>query len=295
VLVVTTNGLGIGLRDDYNEVLRKALGYDGATPDVLIDREWLGSTAFSWTVWRRWAEGLEKAGLEAPTSIGVDLRLINDGGEEVVGRYLTKATYDAAKKAGMEIAAGSVTKKGEVNDQTTTRNRTPFEILRGLAEGEERRWKLVVDARVLAVVADREGVHLADRLTGEVQTVRPPGDWRLWAEYESASSGRAQLVWSRSRKDARDRRCWLWNSVLASRGDSSARSNEELADERLEGEIVVTISRSGWKRMVQNVPWLCELLELAEHNPAAVPGWLRSRGVEVVESSPYPNVRPRAA
>lgn len=118
-----------------------------------------------------------------------------------MGRYLAKATYDAAKKAGIEIAADSVTKEGNEDDQKQLRNRTPFEIFRGLAAGEERRWTLIVDARVVAVVADREGLHLGDRFTGEVKTVQPPGDWRLWAEYESASSGRAQLVWSRARKD----------------------------------------------------------------------------------------------
>ncbi|MGB5113101.1 MAG: hypothetical protein WBO08_16395 [Mycobacterium sp.] len=283
VLVVTTDGLGIGLRDDYEEVLGQALGYEDAAPEILVDREWLGITAFSWTVWRRWAEGLKKAGLEAPTSVGVDLRLISDGGEEVVGCYLAKATYDAAKKAGVEIAAGSVTKEGAENDQKKSRNRTPFEILSALAAGEERRWKLILDARVVAVVADREGVHLGDRVTGEVKTVKPPGDWRLWAEYESASSGRAQLVWSRTRKDAEGRRRTLWNAVLAARGGSAERSNEELADQRLEGEVVVTISRAGWRVMLRNPTWLPDLLDLAEVNAADVPGWLRSRRVEIVE------------
>ncbi|OKH79338.1 hypothetical protein EB75_24950 [Mycobacterium sp. ST-F2] len=295
VLVVTTNGLGIGLRDDYNEVLRKALGHDGATPDVLVDREWLGSAAFSWTVWRRWAKGLEKAGLEAPTSIGVDLRLINDGGEEVVGRYLSKATYDAAKKAGTEIAAGSITKQGKGNEKNESRNRTPFEILRSLAAGEQRRWKLIVDARVVAVVADREGVHLAERLTGEVKTIRPPGDWRLWAEYESASSGRAQLVWSRTRRDDESHRQRLWNVVLASRGDSAERSNEELADERQEGEVIVTISRNGWKSMLRSPAWLAELLDLVEANTSAAYGWLRDREIELIEPAHSSDARARAA
>jgi hypothetical protein len=282
VLVVTTNGLGIGLRDDYDEVLRTALGHQGSPSDVLVDREWLGNAAFSWTVWRRWAEGLEKAGLEAPTSIGVDLRLINDGGEEVVGRYLAKATYDAAKKAGIEIAAGSVTKEGRENEKNESRNRTPFEILHSLAAGDERRWKLIVDTRVVTVVADHEGVHLGDRITGEVRTVRPPGDWRLWAEYESASSGRAQLVWSRTRKDAEGRRQRLWNVVLASRGDSAERSNEELADERQAGDVLVTISRAGWRVMLRHPMWLPDLLDLAEAKPADVPGWLQTRRVEIV-------------
>ncbi|WP_276821634.1 hypothetical protein [Mycolicibacterium mageritense] len=113
VLVVTTNGLGLGLRDDYEEVLQQALRYQDAASELCIDQEWLANAAFSWS----WAEGLKKAGLEAPTSVGVDLRLISEGGEEVVGRYLAKATYDAAKKAGTEIAAGSMTKEGKEGAQ----------------------------------------------------------------------------------------------------------------------------------------------------------------------------------
>ena len=296
VLVVTTGGLGMGLRDDYDAVLRRRLGLQKTTPDALVDREWLGHTAFSWTVWERWSEGLQKAGLEAPTSIGVDLRRIADGGEEVVGRYLAKATYDAAKKVGTEVAAGSVTKEGKSNDHKTTRNRTPFEILRALGEGESRRWKLVVDARVVAVVADREGVHLADRRTGEVKTVQPPGDWQLWAEYESASKGRAQLVWSRTRdKLEHSERGRLWNLVLASRGDSADRSNEEVADERLEGDVLATISRRGWKSMLAHPIWLPELLEVAECNPTEALNWLVTHGVEVVDCYGCPNKSPRAA
>lgn len=284
VLVVTTDGLGVGLRDDWEEVLRAKLDYSASVRHRLPDREWFGHNAFASTIWERWANGLEKVGLEAPTSIGVDVRRINDGGEEVVGKYLAKATYDAAKKAGMEIAAGVVSKEGKALNSRAARNRTPFEILGDLADGEKRRWKLVIDSRVVAVVADRDGVHLADRRTGEVTTVQPPGDWRLWAEYESASMGRAQLVWSRGRRDAEDDRGQLWNRVLSSRGDSTQRSNEELADERLEGDVLVTISRRGWNCMLRNPIWLHELLDLAERDPAAVPDWLRLRKVEVVEN-----------
>jgi len=53
----------------------------------------------------------------------------------------------------------------------------------------------------MAVVVNRAGVHLADRRTGEVRTVQHPGNWRLWAEYESASMELAQFVWSRKRAE----------------------------------------------------------------------------------------------
>jgi hypothetical protein len=128
-----------------------------------------------------------------PSSVGVDIRRIDDEGAEFVGRYLAKATYGAAAKIGAEIAGGTNTKSGKsVGD---CRNRTPFEVLRSLTEDPQtRRWRLVVTADVGTVVADAEGIHLVDVDTGEVKTAQPPGDWRVWNEYESASKGRAQLV-----------------------------------------------------------------------------------------------------
>ena len=150
-----------------------------------------------------------------------------------------------------------------------------------------------MDARVVAVVADREGVHLADRRTGEVATVQPPGDWRLWAEYESASMGRAQLVWSRNRKQSEDDRSRLWALVLASRGNTTDRTDAELADERLNGEEVVTISRDGWRAMLSSPKWLCELLDVVECKPESVQDWLLERGVQMMKS--YSACNPRAA
>jgi hypothetical protein len=108
---------------------------------------------FAALVWQRWASGLAKAGLEAPSSVGVDIRRIDDEGAEFVGRYMAKATYGAAVKIGAEIAGGANTKSGKaVGD---CRNRTPFEVLRSLTEDPEtRRWRLVVTTDVGAVVAD---------------------------------------------------------------------------------------------------------------------------------------------
>lgn len=112
------------------------------------------------------------------------------------------------------------------------RDRTPFQILRGLAEGEERRWKLVVDARVVAIFADSEGVHVRDCHTGDVKTVQPQAIGGRVQEFESASRGLAQLDWPRKRKEVEpDNRARLWNLGFTSRGECAARQNEELADE----------------------------------------------------------------
>ncbi len=295
VLVVSVDGLAAGLADGAADAVRRILRSSNNASAVAVDREWLGRNMFAALVWQRWASGLAKAGLEAPSSVGVDIRRIEDEGAEFVGRYLAKATYGAAVKIGAEIAGGANTKSGKsVGD---CRNRTPFEVLRSLTEDPEtRRWRLVVTADVGAVVADAEGIHLVDVDTGEVKTVQPPGDWRVWNEYESASKGRAQLVWSRSRKEPMEARHQLWNVVLAARGVTSQMTNEELADERIDGDVVVTISRKGWYQgMLRHPEWLPELLEAAEVSADRALEWLRCREIETIESYPLWDARPRAA
>lgn len=78
----------------------------------------------------------------------------------------------------------------------------------------------------------------------------------------------------------------LWNRVLKSRGESSDMTNEEIAAERADGEVVVTISRCGWKDMLRNSAWLSELLDIVETRPSAAHAWLQARGVELVDSFP---------
>ena len=155
---------------------------------------------------------------------------------------------------------------------------------------------MVVPTDVGAVVADAQGVHLVDVNTGKVKTVQPPGDWRIWSEYESASKGRAQLVWSRSRREPTEERHQLWNVVLAARGASSEMTNEELADERADGDVVVTITRNGWyQRMLRHPEWLPELLEAAEVSVDRALEWLRCHDVETIATYPGWDARPRAA
>lgn len=59
--------------------------------------------------------------------------------------------------------------------------------------------------------------------------------------------------------------------------------------------MLVTISRTGRKRMLRNPIWLTELLDLAECNVLAVPGWLQSRQVEVVGNHKCSTALPRAS
>ena len=295
VLVVSVDGLAAGLADSAADTVRTILRSSNTSSAIGVDLEWLGRNMFAALMWQRWATGLARAGMEAPSSVGVDIRRIDDEGAEFVGRYLAKATYGAAVKIGAEIAGGANTKSGK--SAGDCRNRTPFEVLRNLTEDPEtRRWRLVVPTEVGAVVADAKGIHLVDVNTGEVKTVQPPGDWRIWSEYESASRGRAQLVWSRSRKELREERHRLWNVVLAARGASSEMTNEELADERTDGDVVVTITRNGWYQgMLRHPEWLPELLEAAEASVDRALEWIRCHDVETIATYPGWDARPRAA
>jgi hypothetical protein len=88
----------------------------------------------------------------------------------------------------------------------------------------------------------------------------------------------------------------MWNVVLAARGASSQMTNEELADERIDGDVVVTISRKGWYQgMLRHPEWLPELLEAVEVSVDRALEWLRCREIETIESYSRWDARPRAA
>lgn len=94
-LVFTASGMGSALRSEL------PLCFGG------IDREWIARNAFAASVHERWLSGLRKAGFRSPGSVAVDVRDVAMDGAEYVGRYLSKATYDAATKLGFEIALPS--------------------------------------------------------------------------------------------------------------------------------------------------------------------------------------------
>ena len=176
ILVVTASGLGVGLQDNFEDVASAMLDVSGRSCDLRIDREWLGCNAFASLVWDRWARGLQKAGLDAPSSVCVDVRRIDDAGEEVVEPKPITFRDASGPGGGRRASLGA--------SRRCSSRRRRGRCGRG-APGRPAHWRSV------------------DRW--------PPGDWRLWAEYESASMGRAQLVWSRSRKDPTDWRGRLWN------------------------------------------------------------------------------------
>jgi hypothetical protein len=225
-----------------------------------LDREWLARNAFAARVHDRWSAGLRKLGY-GTGSVAVDVREVSDDGAEYVGRYLAKATYDAATKLGMEVAAGHETKAGRVD-----RNRTPFEMLADLAESVDARGFGVRTPRHWSVKEAGNGDWaVIDTDTGEVLSVTPPGEWAIWHEWEQASKGRRQILWSRRRMSPSSPREELWNALLMMRGDTAEQTDEVIAADDVSGDEVCEISRGVWYRtIVWNPLLMVELLETAE-------------------------------
>lgn len=225
------------------------------------DREWLARNIFASRVHGRWSAGLKKAGYALPGSVAVDMREVGDGGAEYLGRYLTKATYEAATKVGIEVAEGQVSKVARLE-----RNRTPFELLSDLATSVDARGFGVRTPRHWAVKEAGDGDWaVIDRDTGEVVAVTPPGEWVIWHEWEQASKGRRQIMWSRRRRDPESRREEMWNRLLDARGATAEESDETVAAIDVEGEIVGEIPRVDWYGIVVWRPELmAKILEIAE-------------------------------
>jgi hypothetical protein len=248
------------------------------------DRDWLARNVFAAKIHSRWSAGVGRAGYRLPGSVAVDIRAITDEGAEYLGRYLSKATYDAASKIGVEVAGGQVSKAGRV-----ARNRTPFEVLAGLAASVDARGFGVRTPRRWSVVEAGDGDWaVIDTDTGEVLAVTPPGEWAIWHEWEQASKGRRQIMWSRERKNACSDREYLWNSLLAARGVTAEESDEDVAAFEMDDEVVGEISRNDWYRTVAWRPELIvEVLEAAESGGAqAVSGSLAACGVSFIERPP---------
>jgi hypothetical protein len=248
------------------------------------NRDWLARNIFASRVHSRWSAGVGRAGYRLPGAVAVDVREISDQGAEYLGRYLSKATYDAASKIGVEVAAGQVSKTGRL-----ARNRTPFAVLADLAASIDARGFGVRTPRRWSVVEAGNGDWaVIDADTGEVLTVTPPGEWAIWHEWEQASKGRRQIMWSRNRKDPKVAREVLWNALLRARGASADESDESVAAVETDDQVLGEISRTDWYRTVVWRPELIvNILESAEMGGAQnVKGLLKRSGVDFAEHPP---------
>lgn len=117
----------------------------------------------------------------------------------------------------------------------------------------------------LVVEAGQGDWAVIDSDSGEVTAVTPPGDWAVWHEWEQASKGKRQLLWSRKRLKPLSKPEELWNRLLSVRGETAKQSDEAVAATEAGGETLGEISRSDWYRVVVWRPELmAHLLQIAE-------------------------------
>lgn len=252
-LVFTTHDLGYGLRNDFEEYIAEITG-----SSIRLNRDAIGQAAFAYRLFQRYRKGVTVAGFDAAPE-GFDIRKINDGGSEFIGSYLSKATYDVARKIGQEVAVGAHTK-----ETRTVKNHTAFELLYECSEQLNARRFGIKTPRHWEVV-DLDGqIAVVDLDTGVITEITSPGIWGLWHEYELASKGKRQVEWSRALRE-RSERAALWDAIRAARGEEI--SDEEAAQVDVESEYLGEIPRDVWYgRLVWRPAWLYGALEAAENS-----------------------------
>lgn len=268
-LLFSMGTLVVGLRPDYERVLARMAGRP-----VTVDAEWFSRMVFQARVADRWIRGVTNAGGRVPGAAAVDVRTIEDGGAEFVGRYLAKGTYDVATRLGAEVAAGDLTKSAR-----EASNVTPFDLLAELVvDGPKfglrtpRRWEIGGDA---------DGLDLLDLDSGELTAIRPPGGWALWVEWEQATRGRRQLAWAHRPKQPATDREQFWLALLDARGAGAEVDDADLAAREVGGVVLGDIPRAAWySRLVWRPSWLVDVLEAAERGGDDLRRWMADRGID---------------
>lgn len=232
VLLFAIDGLGVGLRADLDDYLAMVLGHRASW-----ERNSLAKIVFGQRVFARYASAVARSGFRADIE-GFDLREVHDGGSEFIGSYLAKSTYDVAARIGYEVASGAHTK-----ETRSERNLTPFEVLaRCAADLDARRFGIRTPRHWETVELD-DSLGILDLDTGEVTAFTSPGLWKLWHEWERASKGQRQVVWSHVPKADSERRD-MWIELLSARGED--KKDEEVAKIELQGERLGEIPREAW-------------------------------------------------
>lgn len=267
VLLFTVGALGVGLRADLDDYLATVLGRPASW-----ERNSLARIVFGQRIFARYASAVERTGFRADVE-GFDLREVHDGGSDFIGSYLAKSTYDVAARIGYEVASGAHTK-----DVRSERNVTPFEVLARCAEDLDARRFGIRTPRHWETVELDDSLGILDLDSGEVTAFTSPGLWKLWHEWEQASKGKRQVVWSRV-PTAESERQEVWAELLQARG--VVEDDEEVAKTELQGELLGEIPRNAWYgRLVWRPSWLVAALEAAELNGKDGLGrFLSARGV----------------
>ena len=188
----------------------------------------------------RWSAGVQRAGMPAPQlDYGLDVQRLDPS------------------TAPQKLAEQSRTGSPRTSRRAWPRGRS------GGCEGGEGSNRTIRQLMRAALIALRlEGPSTGTVLESVDLTARAK-----LAEYEAATVGRKQLTWSQGRHDLR-----------AGAHLEPEKSDEEIADEELQGEDVAVIPSESW-RVVE--PCATDLLSATETGgPAAARAWLDDLGVE---------------
>lgn len=244
------------------------------------DCQLVASSILAASIFARWRSGVLKTGLKAPRPEGFDFRVIEDTAN-FVATYLSKSTVDVAAKIGAEVGSG-------VNTKVPKRlgNRTPFEILIDAVDAYPN-WRVPVPLRWKWNTNNLGHHEIIDTETGQVSAVGAPRDWALWYQWEQASKGRRQILWSHRITTPRNDREELWNEILDSRPKAD---EDQTLDERT--EVVALINRDEWvMRMANNPTKVTEMLEVVDSTyggidaRAALKKWAEDNHVSVLETT----------
>lgn len=171
----------------------------------------------------RWMESVERAGFRA-VSDAQDWKILRGNADALAGvsGYLIKGEYrERAEGMGKNSRAVAMEMtRGDLKSARLEGSRTPFELLAD-----------VVDSV---------------RETGEI----PEDDFALWQEWERASKGRRQQVWSRGMRERL--------------GLDDEMTDEEAAEVEVEGMDTLAISAEEWKRFTRDPNAHAELIHAVE-------------------------------
>lgn len=162
----------------------------------------------------RWANRAEKLGLVAPSDAhGIDIQQLAQGEDAAtVAGYLTKGMLSSLSS---EVTGGAM-------KSARGGNRTPFQVLESIAAAQAR---------------------------GESPAAE---DVQVWREWERASKGRRQLVWSRGAKAALE---------VEERPASELVELAEAAEDTDNAQVVAIIARPEWAKIQSNVKARLEVAE----------------------------------
>lgn len=180
-----------------------------------------------WSLLGEWMAQARACGRKA-TIEGQDFKVLSGDADslEGVSLYMLKALYDAEYVERREVAAV----RGVRN--------LAMEVGRGDLKTDKNK-----------ATRSPFGI-LADNVAHILQQGCPDSTFPVWTEYEAASKGRRQQFWSRGLRD------------LLELG--RAKTDEELADEAVEGDTLVTVSAPQWRRFSTRSDRVIALLGVVE-------------------------------